>query len=269
MNRESMQAIPDLRAGPPSLAARIEDLIRSLAGVHQTRADVHAGVLRSVFVVPAPAAAPRGIIRNVQSALMAAHGIALDPRAILLVPELPQLEYSQPVPPVPAPTVRVPAVPAADATWSSARSATPLTTPNAPVTSTVRTRRIELLELNRYSQDQLQCRVVIEEAGLRRSGQAEAGEEREGAITLAARATLAALRAMEPGDWLFEGAADVIIGGQRHVCVSVKKTANGASLSGAAPVLESVEHAIASAVLNAASLTTTLRDPARQLVRGT
>jgi hypothetical protein len=93
-----------------------------------------------------------------------------------------------------------------------------------------------------------------------------AGEEREGAVTLAARATLDALRHMEAGAWMFEGAADVIIGGQRHVVVSIKKDLMVEPVSGAAPVHESVEHAVALAVLNAAGLSGAINqtDPERR-----
>ncbi len=263
MNRESIRVSAEARAEAAhrSFAERIESLIRSLAGVQATRVDAASAQLRAVYVVPVPGASTRGITRNVQSALMAAHGLAIDSRMIFIVPELPDVVAQAPEAPVPAPEPtpaapqaqrRVAAVGFIGASALQAFRATP---------------RIELLELHRFNQDQLQCRVVIELGGRRRSGSAEAGEEREGAVTLAARATLDALRHIEEGAWIFEGAADVIIGGQRHVCVSVKKNEDGASLSGAAAVHESVEHAVASAVLNAAGLAGTLNDPNRRLVQ--
>jgi hypothetical protein len=264
MRREPFRAsgeAPDAGVAQ-DLAGRIESLIRSLAGVQAARSDLVAGRLRAVFVVPQSDVAPRALTRNVQSALMAALGMSLDARAIFLVPELPAIPpaatETTEAAPVPEPG---PAVPAASPKRRRAAVgfiALPMGRRSPP--------RLEQLELQRALPDRLVCRVILEHAGQRHTGTAETGDDREGSVTLAARATLEALHHIEKNEWLFEGAADVIIGGQRHICVSVKNCRGGSPLSAAAPVTDSLEHAVASAVLNATSLSIALQDPNRRQV---
>jgi hypothetical protein len=179
---------------------------------------------------------------------MAVAGVNVDARAVFIVEELP------------APSV----LPEERASASNRpqQSAAPARTPEL-TKGVVDTRthvspasrhsapHLESLELQRLNRDQLQCCVVIEVDGSRRSGFCEAGDEHGGVNTLVAQATLAALHHDKQHEWRFEGAADVIIGGQRHVCVSLKNSADSASYSGAAPVHESVEQAVANAVLRA------------------
>lgn len=251
MNRE-MQHKASTEAGgfvPHPFAQRMEALLRSLHGVDDARVELGQDLKPSaVFVTPSNGAAARGLTRNVQSALQAALRVALDPRFIFIVPELPARAQMALV------DAADPDVPAAPRRVREQRRLAAIGKLGMPVGYRPPP-RIEVLELKRVAGDQLQCRVVVEVAGRRRTGMAQAGEEREGAVTLAARATLDALRFIEPGEWIFEGAADVIIAGQRHVVVSVARNEDLPSLSGAAPVVESVEHAIAHAVLNAAGLT--------------
>jgi hypothetical protein len=245
-----------------SLLRRAETLVRALAGVQDARVDGDAqGHLTAVHVVPAANAQTKAVVRNVQSALRAALNIASDTRSIFVAPTLPQalLESVTPEPAIESVMrdgVRAQPAPRRLSTLANA----------AVYTNGYRQApHIELLELQRLGQDQLQCRVVIQANGRRRTGSADAGEENAGAVTLAARATLDALRGMGTGDWVFEGAADVIIGGQRHVVVSIKKDLMVEPVSGAAPVHESVEHAIALAVLNAAGLSGAITmDPERR-----
>jgi hypothetical protein len=234
-----------------SIVRRAETLVRALAGVQDARVDTNGeGILTSVHVVPAQGTGTKAIVRNVQTALRAALNIAIDTRSIFVADKLPQAALES-VTPAPA---------SASVTKDGVRAQpAPLRRgafepPEQHGSTSQRQARIELLELQRFGLDQLQCRVVIEANGRRRSGSADAGEEREGVVTLAARATLDALRHVEPGAWTFEGAADVIIGGQRHVVVSIRKDNKSDPLSGAAQVHESVEHAVALAVLNAAGL---------------
>ncbi|MGH7470100.1 MAG: hypothetical protein ACRENP_19315 [Longimicrobiales bacterium] len=261
MRRESYRAWGEAQdsGSTQELAGRIESLVRSLAGVRAARGDLVAGQLRALFVVPAPEVAPRALTRNVQSALMAALGLSIDARAIFLVPDLPvtQAPANEPAAAVAAPDPK-PEAPAPQPVAHRRRAAVgfialPVSRRASP--------RLELLELDRTIPDRLYCRVVLEYGGLRHTGTAEAGDEREGGVTLAARATLEALRHVEKTQWIFEGAADVIIGGQRHICVSVKTHEGAPALSGAAPVTDSVEQAVAGAVLNAASLSSAFRDP--------
>jgi hypothetical protein len=269
MNRETLGASKGAHEGDVSRAvcARAEALLRSLNGVADVRVELdEQGRLRMVYVVAASGVGGKALIRNVQSGLRAAFNLAIDPGSIVLMPALPP-EKTPVV--VKAPVAAPAAAPVAEkapvaelepvATPAAARNADRRwaavgfagTTPRAIYRPTP---QIEVLELHRFNQDQLQCKVVIEQGGQRRTGTAVAGDERSGGVTLAARATLNALQAIEPGEWSFEGAADVIIGGQRHICVSVRKSINGPSLSGAAAVTESVERAVATAVLNAAGL---------------
>ena len=251
MNREKHRTSSEARGlASQSNAQRIELLLKSLHGVQAARVEFDKqNKLIGVYVVPAGTASSKGLTRNVQSALMAAHGISLDARAVLIVPELP-LKLAQDA-----------VAPESDAAADSQRPAAQrrlaaIGKIGLPANGYRPIPHVELMELQRLSGDSLQCKVVIEMGGRRRTGVAEAGEEREGAVTLAARATLDALRFIEPGDWLFEGAADVIIAGQRHIVVSICRNEDVASVSGAAPVHESVEQAVANAVLNAAGLTT-------------
>jgi hypothetical protein len=231
--------------------------------VQDARVDGNAeGHLVAVHVVPAANAQTKAVVRNVQSALRAALNIAIDSRSVFVASALPQalLESVTPEPAIESVMrdgVRAQPVP---------RRLSALGNGAVYTNGHRQAPHVELLELQRLGQDQLQCRVVIEANGRRRTGSADAGEEREGAVTLAARATLDALRHMGTGDWAFEGAADVIIGGQRHVVVSIKKDLMMEPVSGAAPVHESVEHAIALAVLNAAGLSGAINqnDPERR-----
>jgi hypothetical protein len=238
MNREKRATIT------VTMAQRAEALLRSLAGIAAVRVELAGTQVAAVYVVPASEGASRGLVRNVQSGLMAALGISIEPRLVLVVPELPAKV-------APAPTV----VSAPKAVQKAVEELRPQPVPTPEKSGGFRpVPRIEVLELQRLNQDQLQCRVVVEVGGHRRAGTAQAGEEREGAVTLAARATLDAMKRIEAGDWLFEGAADVIIAGRRHIVVSVRKHEEMAPLSGAAAVDESVEHAVAVAVLNAAGV---------------
>ena len=233
-----------------SIVRRAETLVRALAGVQEARVDTNAeGILTSVHVVPAQGTGTKAIVRNVQTALRAALNIAIDTRSIFVADKLPQAALESVTSAQPSPSVTKDGVKAQPAPLRRGAFEKP-----AQYGGNQRQARVELLELQRFGLDQLQCRVVIEANGRRRSGSADAGEEREGAVTLAARATLDALRHVEPGAWTFEGAADVIIGGQRHVVVSIRKDKLSDPLSGAAQVHESVEHAVALAVLNAAGL---------------
>jgi hypothetical protein len=243
-----------------TLLRRAETLVRALTGVQDARVDADAeGHLSAVHVVPAPAAQTKAIVRNVQSALRAALNIAIDTRSIFVAATLPQAMLES------VTSERLPESVTRDGVRAQPAPRRLAALGNA-AQNVYRQAHIELLELQRLGQDQLQCRVVIEANGRRRTGTAVAGEEREGAVTLAARATLDALRHMEAGAWMFEGAADVIIGGQRHVVVSIKKDLMVEPVSGAAPVHESVEHAVALAVLNAAGLSGAINqtDPERR-----
>jgi hypothetical protein len=255
-----VRALSDAREplAPLPIPERIETLIRSLAGVREARVDATGGRVRAVYVVPACGTTQRGLTRNVQSALMATVGMPVHARAIFIVAELPvasDVEVHEPSAGVqqqsaPAP-IRDHAAASSEALPAPAERAAP---------------RIELFELGRVHQDRLQCRVVIAVAGNLRTGVCEAGVEREPAIALAAHATLEALHGDARREWQFQGAADVIIGGQRHVCVSLKNTETGDSFSGAAPVHESVEHAVADAVLKAVAVPGVPANPNRRLV---
>jgi hypothetical protein len=244
MNREKHTASSEATSTVSNpISRRAEGLLKQLSGVSDVRVELAGSRVAAVYVVPVSETATRGIVRNVQSALKAALNIAIEPRMVMIVPKLPAvsalLEAPAPKTPAPKPSAAPAPVPASMISLLGGTRLVP---------------RVEVLELQRLNHDQLQCRVVVEVAGRRRTGSAQAGEEREGAVTLAARATLDAMRHIEMGDWSFEGAADVIIAGQRHIVVSVKKNENAHALSGAAPVHESVEHAVAVAVLNAAGL---------------
>lgn len=258
MNREKHTASRQPQGNVSrAFAQRAEGLLRSLNGVAEVRVEVSGMRVSGIYVVPVSESASRGLVRNVQSAMMAALGILVEPRAVLIVPELPVPAVVEPQP-VEAAPVQV------EKEWLPR----PVPGGAALLGGYRPSPRIEVLELQRFNHDQMQCRVVVEVGGRRRTGSAQAGEEREGAVTLAARATLDAMRHIEAGDWLFEGAADVIIAGQRHIVVSVRKNDRTAALSGAAPVHESVEHAVAVAVLNAAGLSgATQHEPVRRVAR--
>ncbi len=232
-----------------SLVRRAEALIRALNGVQDARVDTDAqGHLTVAHVVPAEGTATKAIVRNVQTALRAALDIQIDTRSIFVSPALPQAaleSVAQNDVKESAHGVRTQFAPRRFAAFEAGP---------VPSNGYRQAPHIELLELQRFGQEQMQCRVVLEANGRRRTGSADAGPEREGGVTLAAQATLDALRHIESGDWMFEGAADVIIGGQRHVVVSIRQNVTSEPASGAALVHESVEHAIALAVLNAAGL---------------
>jgi hypothetical protein len=253
MNREKHRASGQIQGNVSRVfAQRAEGLLRSLTGVTEVRVEVSGVRVSAIYVVPTSESATRGLVRNVQSAMMAALGILVEPRAVLIVPVLPAVAFAPA-----ALVIEAPAKPAPLAAKQWLPDPVPV---SASVLRGYRpSPRLEVLELPRLNHDQMQCRVVVEVDGRRRTGSAHAGEEREGAVTLAARATLDAMKHIEEGDWLFEGAADVIIAGQRHIVVSVRKNEKSAVLSGAAPVHESVEHAVAVAVLNAAGLSGALQ----------
>jgi hypothetical protein len=243
-----------------SLVRRAEALVRALTGVADARVDTDAqGHITVVHVVPASGMSTKAIVRNVQTALRAALDIQMDTRSIFVAETLPQALLET----VSADVTQVAVLRQGGRAQAGAQRLAAVERLDGYRAAP----HIELLELQRYGQDQLQCKVVIELNGRRRTGSADAGEGREGGVTLAAQATLAALRHIEPGEWMFEGAADVIIGGQRHVVVSIRQEVAGQLLSGAAVVHESVEHAIALAVLNAAGLAGALHtnnDPERR-----
>ena len=264
MNRETQNTASAGALGPVPhpFAQRIEALLRSLHGVQDARVELGKDLKpRAVYVTPQSSTAAKGLTRNVQSGLQAALRIALDPKFIYIVPELPargatpDIMGDSPEAPVLVPVADTPAPARARSERGDGARRLVGVGRTGPAAGYKPPPRIEVLELKRTAGgEQLQCRVVVEVAGRRRTGVAEAGEEREGAVQLAARATLDALRFIEPGEWIFEGAADVIIAGQRHIVVSVARSEDLPSLSGAAPVNDSVEHAVAVAVLNAAGL---------------
>ena len=272
MNRETFGAAQAALAADVSRAVltRVETLVRSLNGVADARAELDdKWRLRVVYVVAAAGVGGKALIRNVQSALRAHLDLALEPGSIVLMPSLPAVKAPAPAKPAIAEIPRKKPEPVAvPVVKPRSKEPHPVTKATEMARAAYRpTPQIEVLELTRFNHDQLQCRVVIELAGQRRTGNAIAGDERAGGVTLAARATLEALQTIEPGDWVFEGAADVIIGGQRHICASIRKSEDGASLTGAAPVVDSVERAVAVAVLNAAGLSNvTARQQNRRLV---
>jgi len=112
--------------------------------------------------------------------------------------------------------------------------------------------RIELLEMQRDETGAPRCRIIIESDARRYLGTATNVRGGETTADLIAGAITHALEPIIPCDLHFDGMADVIIAGQRHVVVSLRNTSDWShALSGAAPVYDSVEYAIANAILNA------------------
>jgi len=232
---------------------RAERLLHAVAGI--AAASVHCdpdGRVRAVRIVAAPGVSPRQAIRNACSVLNTGLRTAIDSRCILVVDALPEKPTSSSQE-LSVDALREPAAAPLDAARLDRALREVRARLGDPHAGYNPIPRIDLVEASRRDGEPLRCRVVIEFGGRRRSGSAEADEDKTGLSQLAAQATLDALRDFDRAHWEFEGAADVIIGGRRHVVVSVKPPA-GAPISGAAPVSQSLEHAIAVAVLNAVGL---------------
>jgi len=234
-------------------AACVEALVRALAGVLSARVRLGpAGELLEVHVTAAPDAQPWQIARDIQSALYARLGVALDAGRIVIetAPRPPAADYAHalgnggPPPPTSA-------------------------TPTAPITDQAPPRletrilgrpdprpRLEELELHRLHPHRVRCRLVLALEDRRFPSEAEVLDGPGAPAEAAARAALSAVRAVAgpAGAALqLEGVRCVEVGGQEFVLAAVR-TLHGRlphSLAGAAPVTQSPEYAAALATLHA------------------
>ena len=252
-----------------SIAERAGSLIRSLAGVQDARVDTRRdGRIIAVHIVPQPGMTSHRIVRNARSGLIAAFGVQLEASRFFVVQELPAernaadetrriaIDNAVPKSQPRAPQPTLPAI--GTLTVAPSMRDTPQT--RAIALDAARAQfdrykpvpRVEVLEFERDESARLRCRVIIEAGGRRRSGTVSEADERTSPAELAACATVEAVRLVDNSDWLFDGMANVILAGQRHIVVSLRSMQRNHTVSGAAPVYESTEQAVANAVLNAA-----------------
>lgn len=208
--------------------ARATALLRALTGVKDARIEADTGGIRAILVTAEPGASARDVTRNVQSALLASLGLAVE-RAVVRV------EHAAPQP-VPA------LVPMAAAGGpfrvangnghghgeSNGHGQATMPPPAAGVArpaltetagATVRGAAIARLELEQRGAGRLACRVVLALAGRIAAGEAEGEDTAGGRLETAARAVIAASPAAGAE---LDGVRPVQLAGRNYVLVAVR-----------------------------------------------
>ena len=212
---------------------KAEELLQTLQEVVSARivADASGGV-EAIHVLVTGALAPKQIVRNIESALMAQLGMRVDHRKISV-----------------ATTVKRPTPPSAGPGEVETRKAEPLPEP-------VKGRGLyfEDVEIRGSRAKGVACRVTLRRGTEHFVGEAEGYESHRSRVELSARATLAAIQLGERElNASLEGVKVMAVFDRELVLVGVvvRRGRNSTLLTGSCEIKDSAETASALAVLNA------------------
>lgn len=211
----------------------VEALLCSLEGVRAASVRAHPnGSIGTISIVAGAETelSPRQIARNVQSALLARHGLLIDHRIVSVQPH-----------PADSPAESAPRVD--DSVERTASGIAP-------------TARIQSLELERLHPHRLRCRLTLALPDGARTGEAEQLDHPDARIEVAARAALAAITAADESNERaleLEGVQRVTLAGSDYVIAAVRIAAGRTTrrVAGAAPVEDLAEDAAVLAVIQA------------------
>jgi len=234
---------PHQIAGSVLPLKKAEELLASLQDVVSARIVSDAsGAIDSIHVLVTGKSAPKQMVRNIESALMAQLGLRVDHRKISVATTV-----ARPVPSL----AEAAMVPAAAVSPAAAAAPKPETAEAAAIG---RALYFEDVEVKGSRAKGVTCRVTLRRGTEQYVGEAEGFESDKSRVEISARAALAAIALCDRQVKLaFEG-VKVIDAFERQlvlVGVMVRQGRSNVLLTGSCEVRESLETASALAVLNA------------------
>ena len=222
-----------------------ESLLRSLPGVISAKVvRDDTGAIKEIHLLATTEYAPKQVVRNVESAMLARFGAHVDHRSVSVARSAEELRHEPASEPAPA-------APIANAAAPIASAAAPIASAAAPGRGVY----FEDVEARRSRRRGLSCTVTLRAGSERYSGEASGAESSRARGELAATATINALRLLlaENVTLAFESCITVEATGRAFafVVVSGRAGRDTTFLSGSCEVKDSLETAVVLAVLDA------------------
>jgi hypothetical protein len=237
---------------PSWLESDAESLLRTLPGVISAKVVRHeSGAIKEIHLLSTTEYAPKQVVRNVESAMLARFGARVDHRAVSVARSVENVTTAAPTPGAATPGASV-----ASAAVAPAPPTIALPGPKSvPTMAAGRAIYFDDVEVRRSRSQGLSCTVTLRAAAERYVGHANGAESSRARGELAATATVIALRGLlaENVSLAFESCITVEATDRAFAFVVISGRAGRETtfLSGSCEVKDSLETAAVLAVLDA------------------